>query len=79
MKKRIVCLLLAALLATGSACGALGEEYVRVSQSELERLMRFEKLDTILYYLETYSITELDYDALLEGAAAGMMYSLDDK
>lgn len=80
MKKKIVCLVLAAaLLATGSVCGALGEEYVRVSQSELERLMRFEKLDTILYYLETYSITELDYDALIEGAAAGMMYSLDDK
>lgn len=79
MKKKIGCFLLAiALFVAGGVCGAMGEEYVRVSLSELERFSRFQKLDAILQYLETYSISEIDYDALLEGAAAGMMYTLGD-
>lgn len=80
MKKKISCWVLAiALFVAGGVCGAMGEEYVRVSLGEAERLARFQKLDAILRYLETYSISELDYDALMEGAAAGMMYALEDK
>lgn len=78
MKKKIVCFVMAMALFVTGACSAMGESYVRISESELERLARFEKLDAILQYLEAYAITELDYDALIEGAAAGMMYSLDD-
>lgn len=80
MKKKIACILLAALcLALSSACGVLGEEYVRISETEFERFTRFQTLDVILQYLEAYSLEELDYDKLLEGAAAGLMYSLEDK
>ena len=58
VKKKISCWVLAiALFVTGGVCGAMGEEYVRVSLGEAERLARFQKLDTILRYLETYSIS----------------------
>lgn len=46
--------------------------------SYLDRMEKLEKLDLILTYLEHYYDGEIDYDKLMEGAAAGMMYSLGD-
>jgi len=51
---------------------------VTITQEEYDRLQRFEKLDTMLQFVETYYWKEPDVDAMLENAARALMYGLDD-
>lgn len=80
--------LLAAFLASASvpALGAASlpmfrqqkEDTVTISRDEYDRLMQYEKLDMLLQMVETYYYEDADVDAMLEGAAAGLMQGLDD-
>lgn len=69
---------------TGSASGIrdiLGgnaQETVTISKDEYDRLMRFKKLDTILGYMEDLYIEDVDVDAMIDGAAQGLLLSLED-
>lgn len=89
MKKRflIVVLLLALLssiiIVTANASNLFdifsnNKKTVSITQQEYDRLMRFKKLDTILQYVENWYIEEPDFDKMLENAANGLLYGLDD-
>lgn len=89
MKKRflIIVLLLALLssiiIVTANASDLFdifsnNKKTVSITQQEYDRLMRFKKLDTILQYVENWYIEEPDLDKMLENAASGMLYGLDD-
>lgn len=81
MKKRLLSIvLLAGLLVTAMPFAAEGASLFDflTNGTKQETENRYEKLDLILMHLENQYNGELDYDALIEGAAAGMMYSLDD-
>ena len=54
------------------------QKTVTIPQEEYERLSRYKKLDTIMQYVENWYIEEPDYDKMMENAASGMLYGLDD-
>ena len=54
------------------------QETVTVSRDYYERMQRYEKMDTILQYVETWYYQEPDIDALIENATRGLLYGLED-
>lgn len=88
MKKRVLKILtIAAIIAaltigTAQATGFFDfskrSQTVTISQEEYDRLKRFEKLDTMLQFVESYYWQEPDVDAMIENAARGLMYGLED-
>jgi carboxyl-terminal processing protease len=54
------------------------EETVTISKSDYERYQKYEDLDLIAEYIDTYYYQETDFDTLLEGAKRGMLEALDD-
>lgn len=55
-----------------------GEEPVTLSKAEYERLARFAKLSSMLDTVEELYYQDVDETALLDGAAQGLMYALED-
>jgi len=88
MKKRIVTVILVLTLvfalagATAQAAGFFDfskrSRMVTISQSEYDRLKRFSKLDAMLQYVEAYYWKDPDVNAMVENAARGLMYGLED-
>lgn len=88
MKKRVITVILAAvvlsaaLMAAGQAAGFFDfskkNKTVTISQEEYDRLKRFSTLDQMLQYVEAWYWKEPDTDAMLENAARGLMYALED-
>lgn len=88
MKKRIVAILtVAALLCLGVVSGqaaglfdfsSRNQKTVTISQAEYDRLRRYEDMDEILQYIESWYWQEPDTDYLVETAIRGMMAGLDD-
>ena len=84
-KKRAILALLSVLFATCALTVATAEFFfgskdstVTISQEEYDRLKRFERLDTMLMMVESMYYEEPDVDAMLEYAAIGLMFGLDD-
>lgn len=84
-KKQAVLALLSVLFATCALTVATAEFFfgakdstVTISQEEYDRLKRFERLDTMLMMVESMYYEEPDVDAMLEYAAIGLMFGLDD-
>lgn len=90
MKKRTTAIVLAAFLlgatlsftlsgqAQGSPKIRKASDTVTISREEYNRLKRYEKLDLIMQYIETYYYVEPDTDAMLEMATRGLLYGLED-
>lgn len=53
-------------------------ETVTISKTEYEQLKKFEKLNTVLQYIEQYYYQEPDEDAMIEMATRGLLAGLDD-
>ena len=53
-------------------------ETVTIPKEEYERLQRFEKLDLLLQIADMYYYEDVDHDAMLEGAATGLMQGIGD-
>ena len=54
------------------------EETVTISKSDYERYKKYEDLDLIADYIDSYYYQDTDFDTLLEGAKRGMVAALDD-
>ena len=54
------------------------QDVVTVSREYYERMQRYEKMDTILQYIEYWYYQEPDTDALIENATRGLLYGLED-
>ncbi len=89
MKKKllIVCLLLAlltgAIIMTANASSIFdilnkNQKTVTIPQEEYDRLSRYKKMDTILRYIEEWYIDKPDTDKMIENAARGLLYALED-
>lgn len=90
MKKRllfVVCALMLALMCTAPSYGEslIGPMFrskqtdnVTIPREEYERLQRFQKLDTLIELTQMYYYQDVDVDAMLEMAAAGLMAGLQD-
>lgn len=53
-------------------------ETVTIPREEYDELLKFQKLDMLLQMADTYYYEEIDEDAMLETAAAGLMAGLGD-
>ena len=88
MKKRRVVVALAVVLILMAALSAhaagifdfssKNRQTVTITQEEYDRMLRYQKMDTILQYIEEYYYQEPDVDALIENATRGLMYGLED-
>lgn len=87
--KLTILLLMASLLLTG--CALLptsisdaandplgGGENVTISREEYERLLKYEELESIRQIVDAYYYQQPDEQAMLDGAAMGMLYGLND-
>lgn len=54
------------------------DDTVTLSVEEYERLKRYEELDEIRQIVDLYFYQEADEETLLDGAATGLLYALDD-
>ena len=77
----LICMVV--LLLTG--CGLLPTSFsemagdtVTISREEYDRLKRYEELDELLQIVDTYYYQEPDHQAMLDNAAQGLLYGLDD-
>ena len=88
MKKRRVVVALAVVLILMAALSAhaagifdfssKNRQTVTITREEYDRMLRYQKMDTILQYIEEYYYQEPDVDALIENATRGLMYGLED-
>ena len=85
MKKKLLIIGIALVLMctgvilSGSAAGIFDRgETVTISKEEYERLSKYQKLDTILQYMEDWYIEEVDVEKMLDYAAKGLLYAVDD-
>lgn len=53
-------------------------EEVTITREEYERLKQYEKLDLLMTLVDTYYYEDVDTDAMLDGAAAGLMAGVGD-
>lgn len=87
-KKTIALLLLAAIIISVIAVSAQAsslfsrnggnQRTVTIPKEEYDRLSRFKDLDTILMYVEQFYLEEPDVDKMLDQAAKGLLYALED-
>ncbi len=54
------------------------EDTVRISRAEYERFLKYQKLEEVYQYIDTYYYIEPDYDQMMEGAVQGMLAYLKD-
>lgn len=87
MRKRIVpvlALVLVFMLALSARAAGIfdfsgkKQDTVTISMEEYQRMQRYEKMDTILQYIEQWYFEEPDVDALIENATRGLLYGLED-
>ena len=87
MKKRFVCALLVLIVLvtvtfSAHAAGLLDflkpKETVTISVDEYNRLKKYEKLDTVLQYVQNWYYQKPDDKKMMEGAIQGLLYSLED-
>lgn len=89
MKRNFVAVVLAGtmLLAMSAQAGASSvlpmfkdqeNDTVTISREEYDRLMQYSKLDTLMQLVEAYYYEDADTDAMLEGAALGLMQGIGD-
>lgn len=89
MKRNYVAVVLAGimLLAMSAQAGASSvlpmfkdqeNDTVTISREEYDRLMQYSKLDTLMQLVEAYYYEDADTDAMLEGAALGLMQGIGD-
>lgn len=87
MRKKVIAILLAAvMLFAGTVPVSAGilssftkkQDTVTISAEEYNRLKKFEKMDTILQYLEYWYINEVNPEDLIEFATTYMLYQLED-
>ena len=91
LKRNFVAAMLAALLLCACAAPVLAsdepvlpmfrdrkQETVTLTREEYDRLNRYSKLDMLLELVEDYYYEDADVDAMLEGAAIGLMQGLGD-
>ncbi len=62
---------------TDAALGGSGET-VTISREEYERLLAYEELEEMRQIVDMYYYQEPDHEAMMDGAAMGMLYGLDD-
>lgn len=87
MKKRFVSALLILIVMvmvtfSAHAAGLLDflkpQETVTISVDEYNRLKKYEKLDTVLQYVQNWYYQKPDDKKMMEGAIQGLLYSLED-
>jgi len=84
MKKRLFLLALCVLLLAGSifAIHASGDVRrngtVTITREEYDQLLKYQKLEEVLQYIQYYYYQEPDVDALLDTAVSGLLYGLED-
>ena len=89
MKRNYVAVVLAGLLmlvltAQAGAASMLPmfknqeSDTVTISREEYDRLLQYSKLDTLMQLVEAYYYEDADTDAMLEGAALGLMQGIGD-
>ena len=89
MKRNYVAVVLAGLLmlvltAQAGAASMLPmfknqeSDTVTISREEDDRLLQYSKLDTLMQLVEAYYYEDADTDAMLEGAALGLMQGIGD-
>ena len=78
-------LLVSALLIPGARAATSASSFwktsgetVTISKEEYERLQKFEKLDLLLQIADLYYYEDVDHEAMLEGAATGLMQGIGD-
>ena len=89
MMKLAALLVLVCLLMTGCALlpttitdvadgAAVDGDTVTITKEEYERLMKYAEIEELKQIVEQYYYQEPDEQAMLDGAAAGLLYGLDD-
>ena len=87
MKKRglavfLTAVLMISLVTATAHAGLLNflspQETVTISAEEYERLKQYEKLDSVLRYIDMWYYEETEKEKLLEGAIQGMLYAVED-
>lgn len=72
------CALLPTAISDAARNAAGAEESVTISREEYERLLQYEELEEIRQSVDAYYYQEPDEQAMLDGAAMGMLYGLND-
>lgn len=72
------CALLPTAISDAARNAAGDEESVTISREEYERLLQYEELEEIRQSVDAYYYQEPDEQAMLDGAAMGMLYGLND-
>ncbi len=54
------------------------EDTVTITRDEYESMLKYQKLELLLQLLDQYYYDELDYEALMDGAAKGLMEGVGD-
>ena len=89
MMKLAALLVLVCLLMTGCALlpttitdvadgAAVDGDTVTITKEEYERLMKYAEIEELKQIVEQYYYQEPDEQAMLDGAAAGLLYVLDE-
>ena len=83
MKRRLmvfalILALLAGALAAFSAVGETRRGTVTIDRDEYNRLLKYEKLDEVMQYINAYYYQEPDTDKMLDYAVQGMLAGLGD-
>lgn len=79
-----VCVVLLLTSVCVSACALTGpmfrrqSEQVTISREEYENLLKYQKLDTLLEYSQMLYYEDVDAEKMLEQAAYGLIYGLED-
>lgn len=79
-----VCVLLLLISVSVSASAFTGpmfrkkDEQVTISREEYESLLKYQKLDTLLEYAQMLYYEDVDTEKMLEQAAYGLVYGLED-
>ena len=82
MKKRLFAAFMCALLLCGVffAIHASGDVNgtVTITREEYDQLLKYQKLEEVLQYIQYYYYEEPDVDAMLNMAVSGLLYGLED-
>lgn len=82
MKKRLFTLALCVLLLCGTifALHASGDVNgtVTITRQEYDQLLKYQKLEEVLQYIQYYYYQEPDVDAMMDMAVSGLLYGLED-
>lgn len=74
----IICILILTLIPAAATVTGMKETTVTISRDEYEALMKYQRLEEILQAIDEGYLWEYDEEALIEGAAQGMLGALGD-